>query len=234
MSLKSMVFIDGAWLYKNRSVVFSKLGAENGCEIDYAKLPLIFCDDVSDQLDEEVSLVRTHYFGTIPSSRSGFSTSKQRSFYEFLESSCGYETEIQEVDVGAPETHSDETWIKMALGASIMFNAALPSAYDIAILVGDDVNYAPILRRVRLFGRRIQIVTAHAADGSQPPNGTSLIWKSRVSDFPPLFIDDRAEEIRLVRELVMRVCKQCGRTEATTWAGPEFFCSVCRGKYRNA
>jgi len=212
--------------------VFSRLGAENGCEIDYEKLPQVFCDDVAGQLGEDVSLVRTYYFGTIPSSRSGFNTAKQRSFYEFLEKSCGYETEIHEVDVGSAEPHADEAWIKMALGASVMFNAALPSGLDIAVLIGDDLDYAPVLRRVRLLGRRIQLVTAHAPDGSPPPNGTSLIWKPRVSDFTPLFIDDHAEDIRLVRELVMRVCKQCGRTEATTWAGPDFFCSHCRGKHR--
>ena len=90
-----------------------------------------------------------------------------------------------------------------------------------------------MLRRTRLFGRRIQLVTAHAADGAQPAIGTSLIWKSRVSDFPPLYIDDHAEEVRLVRENIKRVCKQCGREEETTWAGPEFFCSSCRGKYRS-
>ena len=55
-----------------------------------------------------------------------------------------------------------------------------------------------------------------------------------MSDFPPLYIDDHAEDVRLVRESVTRVCKQCGREEVTTWAGPEFFCSDCRGKYRNA
>ena len=230
MSLKAMVFIDGAWLYRNRASIFRKLGEANGCEIDYAKLPRVFCEDVANFLDEDISLVRTNYFGTLPSARSSFSSTKQRSFYDFLERSCGYETEIHEVDVGGEGGH-DDTWIKMALSASLMFNAAMSSAFDIAVLIGDDTDYAPVLRRARLFGRRIQLVTAHAADGAEPAVGTSLIWKSRVSDFPPLFIDDHAEEVRLVRETVKRVCKQCGREEETTWAGPEFFCSSCRGRH---
>ena len=229
MSLKAMVFIDGAWLYRNRTSIFAKLGAENGCEIDYAKLPRVFCEDVANHLDEDVDLVRTNYFGTIPSARSSFSTSKQRAFYDFLEKSCGYEMEIHEIDVGGMDGH-DETWVKMALGSSLMFYAAMPSAFDAAILIGDDVTYAPMLRRARLLGRRIQLVTAYAAGGVPPAIGTSLIWKSRVSDFPPLYIDDHAEDVRLVRENVMRVCKQCGREEQTTWAGPEFFCSECRSK----
>ena len=230
MSLKAMAFIDGAWLYRNRTSIFAKLGEANGCEIDYAKLPRVFCEDVANYLDEDVGLVRTNYFGTLPSARSSFSSSKQRAFYEFLERSCGYEMEIHEVDVAGDGGH-DDMWIKMALGASLMFSAAMPGALDVAILIGDDLDYAPVLRRARLFGKRIQLATAHAADGTQPALGTSLIWKSRVSDFPPLYIDDHAEEVRLVRESVKRVCKQCGREEVTTWAGPEFFCSSCRGRH---
>ena len=133
------------------------------------------------------------------------------------------------MDVAGADGH-DETWIKMALASSLMFNAALPSAFDVAILIGDDVDYAPVLRRARLLGRRIQLVTAHAPGGIQPAIGSSLIWKSRVSDFPPLYIDDHAEDVRLVRENVVRVCKQCGCEEQTTWAGPDFFCSKCRSK----
>ena len=121
MSMKAMVFIDGAWLYRNRSSIFMKLGEANGCEIDYAKLPRVFCEDVANFLDEDISLVRTNYFGTLPSARSSFSSSKQRSFYDFLERSCGYEMEIHEVDVGGEGGH-DDMWIKMALGASLMFS----------------------------------------------------------------------------------------------------------------
>ena len=86
MALKAMVFIDGSWLYRSRTALFAKLGEEN-FEVDYARLPRILCDDLANAIDEDVSLVRTQYFGTIPSSRSGFNTSKQRSFYEFLEKS---------------------------------------------------------------------------------------------------------------------------------------------------
>lgn len=233
MALKAMVFIDGSWLYRNRTSIFMKLGEANGCEIDYSKLPRVFCEDVANSLDEDVGLVRTNYFGTLPSSRTSFSSPKQRSFYEFLERSCGYETEIHEVDIGGDGGH-DDSWIKMALGASLMFNAAMPGAFDVAILIGDGLDYVPVLRRARLFGKRIQLVTAHGPNGALPLQEESLIWKSRVSDFPPLFIDDHAEDVRLVRESVTRVCKQCGREEVTTWAGPEFFCSECRDKYRKA
>ena len=227
MSQKAMVFIDGGWLYRSRSALFAKLGEDN-FEIDYARLPRIFCEDVANHLDEDISLVRTNYFGTIPSARSCFNTTKQYAFYDFLERKCGYETEIHEVDVG-----TDENWIKMSLASSLMYYAAQATAFDIAILIGDDPDYAPALRRARLFGKRIQIVGAHATDGKEPVAGTTLAARSRVCDFPLLWIDDHASEVRLVRQRVTRFCKQCGREEETTWAGPEFFCSACRGRHRN-
>ncbi len=226
MAEKAMVFIDGGWLYRSRTSLFAKLGEEN-FEIDYAKLPKAFCEDVANRLDEDISLVRTNYFGTIPSVRSGFNTSKQYAFYDFLERNCGYETEIHEVDVG-----TDENWIKMSLASSLMFYAAQPNAFDIAIVIGDDPDYAPVLRRARLFGKRIQIVGVHTVDGREPPTGLSLSGRSRVCDFPLLWLDDHADEVRLVRERVTRTCKQCGNVEETTWAGPEFFCSECRGRHR--
>lgn len=225
MSQKAMVFIDGGWFYRSRSILFSKLGEEN-FEIDYARLPRILTEEVANRLDEDVSLVRTNYFGTIPTVRSGFNTSKQSSFYEFLEHSCGYETEIHEVEVG-----TDENWIKMSLASSLLYYAAQPNAFDIAVLVGDTPDYAPVLQRARLFGKRIQIVSVHAPEGKEPPPATTLLGRSHVSDFPSLWLDDHAAEIRLVRQLVRRTCKQCGVEEETTWAGPEFFCSNCRGRY---
>lgn len=226
MSQKAMVFIDGSWLYRSRSALFAKLGEEN-FEIDYAKIPKICCEDVANRLDEDVSLVRTNYFGTIPSARSGFNTSKQYAFYDFLEQACGYETEIHEVDVG-----TDENWIKMSLASSLLYYAAQPGAFDIALLVGDDPDYAPVLRRARLFGKRVQVVGTHDADGKEPPTAATLARRARVADFPLLWLDDHAADVRLVRERVLRVCKQCGREEETTWAGPEFFCSACRGRHR--
>ena len=231
MSVKAMVFIDGGWLYKSRSALFEKLGEGNGFEIDYAKLPRVLCEDVANHLDEDVSLVRTNYFGTIPSSRSGFNTSKQYSFYDFLERSCGYETDIHEIDVGSGVERGDEVWPKMALASSLMYYAAISGAYDVAIIVGDDPDLSPAIRRTRLLGKRVQIVGVHQTEGGKPEQ--TLFLKTRVCDFPPIYIDDHAADVRLVRERRLRTCKQCGREEETTWAGAEFFCSNCRGRYRN-
>ena len=157
MSEKAIVFIDGSWLYKCRGALFDKLGGEN-FEIDYAKLPRLLCEDVANTLDEDISLVRTLYFGTIPSSRSGFNTSKQYSFYDFLERSYGYDVHIHEVDVGNEEIRSSCGWIDVSIATNLVYYAALPSVMDIAIVVGDSVDLAPALRRVRSLGKRVQLV----------------------------------------------------------------------------
>ena len=228
MSQKAMVFIDGGWLYRSRMALFAKLDEDN-FEIDYKKLPFLLCESVADCLDDDVSLVRTLYFATIPSSRAGFNTSKQYSFYDFLEHSCHYETDIHE-SASLPESRGGEdVWTKVALSSALMYYAGLPGAFDIAILVSDEPDYTPALRRARLLGRRVQVVGVHPPGGGAPIPGTSLFTKARVCDFPPLCLDDHAADLRLVRERLVRICKQCGREEETTWAGPEFFCSNCRG-----
>lgn len=230
MSIKAMVFIDGGWLYSNRTMLFQKLDEENGFEIDYAKLPRIICEDVANHLDEDVSLVRTNYFGTIPSARSGFNTSKQNAFYDFLEHRCSYETEIHEVDVGGGVERSDSVWTKMALACSLLYYAAIPGVYDVAIIVGDAPELAPAARRARLLGKRIQFVGVNPLEGGK---SETIFAQPRICDFPPIYIDDHAADMRLVRERRTRTCKQCGREEETTWAGPDFFCSNCRGRYRS-
>ena len=55
------------------------------------------------------------------------------------------------------------------------------------------------------------------------------VWGFK-SEYPENYME---LELKLVREMRTRICKQCGREEETTWAGPDFFCSDCRGKYRN-
>ena len=230
MALKAMVFIDGSWLYRSRSAVFAKLGEEN-FEVDYARLPRLLCEELANAIDEDVSLVRTLYFGTIPSVRSSFNTSKQRAFYDFLENACHYETEIHEVEVGGGDNLADDAWISMSLASSMRYYAAMPSAYDVAIVVSDNLVYAPPLHAVRLLGKRTQVVSLRTTEGTESPTGFTLVGRSRVMDFAPIYLDDHAAEMKLVRELRKRICKQCGREEETTWAGSDFFCSECRGKH---
>ena len=213
---KAMVFIDGSWFYRKRDVLFAKLGEADGFEIDYAQLPKLLCEKVADRLDEDVSLVRTCYFGTVPSGRGG-SFAKQRAFYDFLERTCGYETEVHAVESG-----EGDCWVQVSLAAALVYFAAQPGAFDVAIVVSDNPDLSSAVRRARLFGKRVQVVGMH------DDRYNTLFNKSRVNDFKPLYLDDFAAEMRLVREVVKRTCSLCGREEETTWAGHDFYCSQCR------
>jgi len=83
------------------------------------------------------------------------------------------------------------------------------------------------------LGKRIQIVGVHQlVDGKSITPASAIYLKPKVSDFPPIFIENHAEEIRLVRETQKRICRECGAEEITTWAGPEFYCSHCRSRHR--
>ena len=225
MAEKAMVFIDGGWLYKCRTALFSTLGEEN-FEIDYAKLPKLICEDVANALDEDVSLVRTLYFSTIPSARTGFNTSKQYAFYDFLERNCNYDTNIHEVDIGNEEGRAGGGWVDVSIAMNLLYYSMLPGVMDIAIVVGDSPDIAPALRRIRYLGKRVQLVTVRNAASSNQPY-------DHIYDFAPIFLEDHAAEVKLVRERIKRVCRQCGAEEETTWAGSDFFCSQCRGKHRS-
>lgn len=228
MSAKAIVFIDGGWLYKCRTALFSRLGEEN-FEIDYAKLPRIICEDVANVLDEDVSLVRTLYFGTIPSARSGFNTGKQNAFYSFLESNCNYDTYIHEVDVGGDDVRAaSSSWVDVAITTNLVYYSCLPSVMDIAVVIGENPDLVPAINRVRYLGKRVQLV------GVRTSTAQTLSDLLPVKDFTTIYLDDHAADVRLVRERVLRICKQCGREEETTWAGTDFFCSQCRGRHRSA
>jgi len=232
MSVKTMIFIDGSWLYHSRQALFESLGEESGFEIDYKRIPDIIAHQIANLLDSEVDVVRTNYFGTIPVNKQGYNPTKQKAFYEFLAMQCAYDTEILEIDFRRePEAHPDDKWVNVSLAAAMIHFASMPGAYDMAVLVAGEADYIPLLRRVRSMGKRVQIVSMNNIDGKNLCSA-SLLTTPGIQDMPPIFLDEHSQQIRLVREEQSRPCKNCGRAEVTTWAGPEFFCSNCRTEHR--
>lgn len=232
MSLKTMIFIDGSWLYHSRQVLFESMGEESGFEIDYKRIPSIIAHEVADYLDTEVDVVRTNYFGTIPANKPGYNPAKQKAFYEFLSLQCAYDMEVLEIDFKRePHARPDDKWVNVALASSMLYYASVPGAYDLAILIAGDADYIPLLKRVRTMGKRVQIVGMNNIC-ERFLTSASLLTTPGIQDLPPIFLDEFCEKIRLVREEQTRICKNCDREEITTWAGPDFFCSVCRSEHR--
>ncbi len=231
MSVKTMIFVDGSWLYHGRQVLFDALG-EEGFEIDYKRIPDIIAHEMADVLDSEVDVVRTNYFGTIPVNKQGYNPAKQKSFYEFLAMQCAYDIEILEIDFRRePQARPDDKWVNVALASSMLYYSSIPGVFDIATIIGGDADYLPLLKRVRSMGKRVQIVGMNSI-GGKFLTSTTLLTTPGIQDFPPIFLDEHSDKIRLVREEQTRLCKTCGREEQTTWAGPDFFCSTCRTEHR--
>ena len=188
---------------------------------------------------------------TIPVNKQGYNPAKQKAFYEFLALQCAYDTEILEIDFRRePHARPDDKWVNVALASSMLYFASVPGAYDVATIVGGDADYIPLLKRVRAMGKRVQIVGMNNLDGKFLTSAM-LLTTPGIQDVPPIFHDEHAQEIRLVREEQHRTCKNCGREETTnehrkqvrvcdtcgreeetTWDKPFFYCSECRNKHR--
>lgn len=230
MPLKAMVFIDGSWFYHSRQVLFDACG-EDSFEIDYKRLPVLIQDSIGDYLDQDVDLVRTCYFGTLPINKPGYNPAKQRTFYDFLAGQCGFDTEVVDIDHRIEHGIQDDRCVGVALAATAMHYAAIPGAFDIATVVGGNIEYKALFRHIRLFGRRTHLVTIRNRE-NQTTCSPTLLTDPGLLDLPPLFLDEHVEDLRLVRKEQTRTCKLCNAEEMTTWAGPEFFCARCRTDHR--
>lgn len=229
MAIRAMIFIDGCWLYKGRQALFDKLG-EKGFEIDYKRIPDIIAQSLAEISGQEVDVVRTCYYGTIPTNKVGYNPAKQKVFYEFLGEQCGYEMDVMEIDFRKePSAQPDNKWVNANLASEMTYLATVPGAYDVAVLVGGDADYVPVLQRIRQLGKRVQLVAMGAVRG-HVISSKALVTATRCFDFPHIFMDEHASEFRLQRNMQTRLCMNCGKEEETTWGGEEFYCSECRAK----
>jgi DNA-directed RNA polymerase subunit RPC12/RpoP len=229
MAIRAMIFIDGCWLYKGRQALFNRLG-EKGFEVDYKRIPDIIAQSLAEISGQEVDVVRTCYYGTIPVNKLGYNPAKQKVFYDFLGEQCGYEMDITEIDFRCePTAMPDAKWVNANLASEMTWFATVPGAYDVAVLVAGDADYIPVLRRVRRLGKRVQLVAMNA-QRNVAITSKLLLTAPNCFDYPHIYMDEHAVEFRLRRETQTRACMSCGKEEETTWGGDEFFCSECRVK----
>ena len=146
MSVKAMVFVDGSWLYHNRKTIVN-VASTDDFEIDYEKLPHLIAEVLGDKLDIDVDIVRTCYFGVIAINKPGYNPTKQRAFYDYLSERCYFETELHSIDFRQPPTSRlDERCVEIALASSMMYYAAMPGAFDVAVLITGDSDFSPLAR----------------------------------------------------------------------------------------
>ncbi|MDP3058525.1 MAG: NYN domain-containing protein, partial [bacterium] len=194
----AMIFIDGNLLYSSSSRLSEAFGKPD-YKVDFNKLPRVLAEEVSKQLGlTEVTVVRTYLFGSIASNydaRDEEAVQRRRDFFEMLSEEYHYEVEIYPVNYmgkrlrKVDREQSDlfepkEKCVDISLATTMLYYAAIPYAYDIAIAVLGDRDFKPVLQHLRRLGKRVAIASIHGscADDFQHP-------ESRVKDFDIIWLD---------------------------------------------
>jgi uncharacterized LabA/DUF88 family protein len=169
--IKIMIFIDGTWLYSNTYKLSEAYGDPN-FHVDFGKLPRVLKQEVSEQVGEvEVDVVRTYLFGSCPANydlRDEEMVVRRKDFFEILREEYHYEVEIFPIDfknrrLRKADRRTDDSFeprekcVDIALASSMLYYAAIPNAYDIAIAVIGDSDFTPMLQSVRRLGKRVAI-----------------------------------------------------------------------------
>jgi uncharacterized LabA/DUF88 family protein len=245
---KIMVFIDGTWLYANRSRL-SQLYGEN-FQMDYGKLPNVLASEVSQQLGStDVDVVRTYLFGSYASNydpKDEPIAVQRLDFYEMLKEEFLYEVKAYPINYfGHPLKRSEwssndpfqpkEKCVDISLATTMLCLAAIPYAYDIAIAVLGDQDFKPLLQSVRQLGKRVAIASIRgscAADLADPHNN------AKVRDFEMIWLDALLDQLQLKYERQQRECQSATHVgDRTVWSdfrprkGQRFYCDECRANF---
>lgn len=248
---KVMVFIDGTWLYSNHRNLQEAYGED--FQIDYGKLPGVLGRIVSENLGgAEVDIVRTHLFGSNARSYSDEDRDlvyRRKDFFNLLREEYHYQVEVYEIDYRGRRLRKkdrdpsddftpEEKCVDIALASSIMFYAALPYAYDIAILVGGDRDYIPVLKKVRQLGKRVAITSIK---NSCPREFRDTANPLGLRDFDIIWMDDKKimDEYKLEATNKWVICRSPLHTDENPVWTDEFvrksrpyYCRECREKMR--
>jgi cold shock CspA family protein len=246
--LKAMIFIDGTWLYCNTS----RLGAAHGkadFHLDFGKLPNVLAEELSRQTGQPLDIVRTHLFGSYAANcdpRDDEARQRRLDFFARLKEDYHYEIEVYPINfMGRRLKKSDrdpgdafeprEKCVDISLASSVLYNAAIPNSYDIAVVVVGDQDFKPVLQNVRRLGRRVALASIRS---SCAPDFADPRDEARVKDFDTIWLDDLLERIELRYNPHKLVCESpMHKGEREVWTtfhprrGQQFFCETCRNEF---
>lgn len=243
---KAMLFIDGTWLYSNTPRLSEAYGQPD-FRVDFGKLPVVLAAVISQQLSgSEVDIVRTYLFGSYASNydlRDDDAVQRRRDFFEMLKEEYHYEVETFPINFmgrrlrKADRDPSDpfepeEKCVDISLATAMLYFAAIPGAYDIAIALVGDKDFKPALQTVRRLGKRIALASIK---GSCAPEFADPRDQARLKDFDIIWLDDLLHRLELKYERHLLQCESPfhkGKREVWTTfhprKGQRFFCDSCR------
>lgn len=247
--LRAMLFIDGTWLYSNTPRLSEAYGQQD-FRVDFGKLPQVLAEEVAKQLGgTEVDVVRTYLFGSYAANydlRDDDAVQRRRDFFDMLKEEYHYEIEVYPINfMGRRLRRADrdpgdtfepkEKCVDISLATSILYYAAIPSVYDIAIVVVGDQDFKPVFQHVRRLGKRVAIASIK---GSCSPDFADPRDEARVKDFDIIWLDDLLHRLELKYERHQLACESPfhkGKREVWTTfhprKGQKFFCDTCRKEF---
>ncbi len=247
--IKFMLFIDGTWLYSNTSRLV-EASREPSFVLDFGKLPQVLAAEVARQLGHtEYTVVRTHLFGSYADHadpRDKEPVQRRLHFFSMLRQQHHYEVEAFPIDFRgkrlrkadrdpADTFEPKEKCVDIALATSMLFSAAMPNAYDVAIAVLGDQDFKPVLQSVRRLGKRVAIASIQGACSGEY---TDAADKARVRDLDLIWLEDLLPRLARRYEPHLLDCQspihEGDRKVTTTYypkRGERFYCPACRDAY---
>jgi cold shock CspA family protein len=246
---KAMLFIDGTWLYSNVPRLSDAFGRPE-FRVDFGKLPSVLAEQVASRINgTHVDIVRTYLFGSYAANydaRDDEAVQRRRDFFSMLSEEYFYEVEtypinfkgrrLKRVDRDPEDLFEPrEKCVDIALASSMLYFAAVPAAYDIAVAVVGDQDFRPAFQHVRRLGKRVAIASIK---GSCSPELSDPRDTSRVTDFDVVWLDDLLHRLELKFERHQLQCEApAHKGPRGVWTtfhprkGQRFYCDVCRREF---
>jgi cold shock CspA family protein len=247
--IKAMVFVDGTWLYSSTPRL-AEDSAKPDLHIDYGLLPKVLAEKVAAGLRvSELDVVRTNLFGSYAVNydlRDEEAVQRRLDFFSMLREEFHYAVEVFSINFRGRRLRKKdrdpgddfeprEKCVDIALATSLLYNAAIPHAYDVAIVVVGDRDYVPVLEHVRRLAKRVAIVSIRgccAAEYIDPED------RARVRDADVLWLNDIVGEIELTYEPRALECQSylhVGEKSVLSTFRPRkgqfFYCDECRARF---
>jgi hypothetical protein len=246
---KLMVFIDGTWLYSNLLSLADSYGKQD-FQLDYGKLPKILGQKMAEPLGViDVDIVRTYIFGSVATNydlRDDAPVERRRAFFRRLKEEHHYETEVFDTDFRGrrirrrdrdpnDEFEPREKCVDIALATSLLYFAAIPYAYDLAVTVIGDRDYIPVLQSVRRLGKRVAIASIRGSCAREYRDPQDPL---RVKDVDMIWLNDILADIERTYDRHQLDCQSpLHRGPRKVWTtywpkpGQPFYCDSCREEF---
>jgi len=247
--IKFMLFIDGTWLYSNTSRLVEASG-EPGFVLDFGRLPRVLAEEVGRRLGhDDWTVVRTHLFGSFAANmdaRDREPVERRLNFFTMLRQQHHYEVEAFPIEFRgkrlrrtdrdpADSFEPKEKCVDIALATSMLFNASMSNAYDVAIAVLGDQDFKPVLQSVRRLGKRVAIASIAGACSGEYSDPAD---RAHVRDVELLWLEDLLPRLARRYDPHFLDCQSPShkgerRVETTYYPkrGEKFYCSACREEF---